>query len=97
MLIQYTFIILFLSTQLSLEMSINIKIEMVVFLGPTKEPCLKMEEVPNLPTITDGEILGKFLISTICGSDLHTIQGKRIEPCTKVIQTVLPLRGLPTV
>ena len=50
----------------------------LVFLGTQAEPCLIHEEVP-IPKLKPGEILGKLRMATICGSDLHTISGKRKE------------------
>ena len=50
----------------------------VVFRGSAEHPCLVEETVP-LPDLKPGEILGKILVATICGSDLHTISGKRQE------------------
>lgn len=43
----------------------------------------KLEEKTTTPTLGPGEALVKILLSTICGSDLHTIEGKRKEdtPC----------------
>jgi D-arabinose 1-dehydrogenase-like Zn-dependent alcohol dehydrogenase len=38
-----------------------------------------LEKAP-IPEITEGEVLGKILVATICGSDIHTIQGRRKEP-----------------
>ena len=51
----------------------------VVFHGHLAPKPLVAETV-KLPEIQDGEILGKILSATICGSDLHTIHGQRIEP-----------------
>ena len=39
----------------------------------------------KIPKITDGEILGKILAATICGSDLHTLCGKRQEAFPSVL------------
>ena len=50
----------------------------VVFLGSHVDPCLIQEEVP-IPELKSGELLGKLLMATICGSDLHTISGRRKE------------------
>jgi len=33
----------------------------------------------RVPEIKEGEVLGKILAATICGSDLHTLSGKRQE------------------
>ena len=51
----------------------------VVFQGPSAERLLETEYA-KLPDIEEGEILGKIKAATICGSDLHTILGKRQEP-----------------
>ena len=50
----------------------------VVFVGAERDPCLICEECP-LPSIEEGQILAKIRLATICGSDLHTIVGKRKE------------------
>ena len=34
-------------------------------------------EDKELPPIHEGEVLAKIKLATICGSDLHTIAGKR--------------------
>lgn len=49
----------------------------VLFYGPKK---LLEGEIATLPEIGEGEILGKVRAATICGSDLHTIIGRRQEP-----------------
>ena len=50
----------------------------VIFFGADREPSLLFEE-SGVPEIKDGEILAKIRLATICGSDLHTISGKRME------------------
>lgn len=50
----------------------------VVFLGAGREPSLFHEFCP-IPDLRDGEILAKIRLATICGSDVHTITGKRAE------------------
>ena len=66
-----------LSTSQAMSQS-NKTARRLVFLGSDVEPCLMQEEVP-IPKLKSGEILGKFRMATICGSDLHTISGKRKE------------------
>ena len=49
----------------------------VIFHGPK----MRLEsEFAAIPEIEEGEILGKITAATICGSDLHTIIGRRQEP-----------------
>ena len=49
----------------------------VIFHGPKK----RLEsEFAEIPEIEEGEILGRITAATICGSDLHTIIGRRQEP-----------------
>lgn len=60
------------------------KARRLVFLGSQAEPCLMQEEVP-IPMLKPGEILGKLRMATICGSDLHTISGKRKEPAPSIL------------
>src|SRR5690606_21156385 len=43
---------------------------------------LKLRELHSL---NPGEILVRNLFTTICGSDLHTFSGLRIEPCPVVL------------
>ena len=50
-----------------------------VFFGAAREPCLFYEEGRAIPKLEEGEVLAKIRLATICGSDLHTISGKRIE------------------
>ena len=56
----------------------------LVFLGSHVDPCLIQEEV-TIPQLKSGEILGKFRMATICGSDLHTISGKRKEAVPRYV------------
>lgn len=56
----------------------------LVFVGSNVEPCLIQEEVP-IPKLKSGEILGKFRMATICGSDLHTISGRRKEAVPRFV------------
>ena len=53
------------------------KAKAAVFLGVGKP--FEIQEFP-LPKVEPGAILAKVLMSTICGSDLHTWQGKRSAP-----------------
>ncbi len=39
----------------------------------------------NLPVINEGEILVRNLYTTLCGSDIHTYCGRRIEPSQVVL------------
>jgi len=57
----------------------------IVFLGSHVEPCL-MQEVVTIPRLKSGEILGKMRMATICGSDLHTISGRRIEAIPRSVK-----------
>ena len=50
----------------------------VIFQGPLTKPLLATDRA-ELPTIGEGEILGRVKAATICGSDLHTFLGKRNE------------------
>lgn len=54
-----------------------------VFRGP-KTPL--QTEFANVPKIEEGEILGKVKAATICGSDLHTIIGRRQEPTPRFVK-----------
>ena len=48
----------------------------VIFQGPSATPLLETQYA-ELPQIEPGEILGKVKAATICGSDLHTMLGRR--------------------
>ena len=50
----------------------------LVFVGGDVDPSLVHEEIP-IPELKPGEILEKVLMASICGSDLHTINGRRKE------------------
>lgn len=56
----------------------------LVFLGSHVDPCLVQEEV-SIPELKSGEILGRFRLATICGSDLHTISGRRKEAVPRFV------------
>lgn len=56
----------------------------LIFLGCHAEPCL-MQEVVVIPKLKSGEILGKMRMATICGSDLHTISGRRKEATPRYV------------
>ena len=42
-------------------------------------------ETIGIPILNEGEILGRILAATICGSDLHTLCGKRQEAFPSVL------------
>ena len=65
----------------------------IVFLGSYAKPCL-MQEVVAIPKLKSGEILGKVRMATICGSDLHTISGKRKEASPRFVHQTIDIRGL---
>lgn len=54
----------------------------VVFAGPGKP--LEFRSIP-LPAPARGEVLLAVTLATICGSDLHTIEGRRTEPTPSVL------------
>ena len=56
-----------------------------VFVGADKGVSLLYEEC-SMPEISDGEILAKVRLATICGSDLHTISGKRKTPTPRWVE-----------
>ena len=55
----------------------------VIFYGAKKQLKSEMAQVPD---IGEGEILGKIKAATICGSDLHTIIGRRQEPVPRFVK-----------
>lgn len=44
----------------------------------------RMQEVP-IPALQDGETLVEITTATICGSDRHTVLGRRSAPCPSVL------------
>ena len=51
-----------------------------VFKGVNENPMLEMESNLKLPGLNEGEVLVKVRAATICQSDIHTVNGTRIEP-----------------
>lgn len=45
----------------------------------------RMLELPLPTRLDDGELLVRVTLSTICGSDLHTIEGRRSEPTPSIL------------
>ncbi|KZM34272.1 zinc-binding dehydrogenase [Oerskovia enterophila] len=45
---------------------------------------LRLVEVP-LPTLVQGEVLVRVRLATVCGSDRHTVSGRRSSPCPSVL------------
>ena len=56
----------------------------MVFLGANRKPCMLPQKCP-LPEVKEGEILIKIRLATICGSDIHTINGMRNEATPRYI------------
>ncbi|XP_072051199.1 L-threonine 3-dehydrogenase-like [Amphiura filiformis] len=56
----------------------------LVFLGPDKQPFYIMETI-TIPALKPGQVLARIRLATICGSDLHTITGKRREPTPSIL------------
>ncbi|KAF8795544.1 L-threonine 3-dehydrogenase like protein [Argiope bruennichi] len=80
----------------------------IVFFGSHKQPSYVVETctIPSKDLLKDGEILIKILISTICSSDIVSIDGKRElkPPCVlghegvgEVVYTKRFSNGLPAV
>jgi putative phosphonate catabolism associated alcohol dehydrogenase len=53
-----------------------------IFDGPGRPFRLGRAEVPSLAR---GEVLVRIRLATICGSDLHTVEGRREAPCPCVL------------
>ncbi len=60
------------------------KAKRVVFDRKDGHGSLEVDEI-DIPELKDGEILGRIIAATICGSDLHTISGKRKEATPSVL------------
>ncbi len=54
-----------------------------VFAEPGKPLAIEQFELPEI--IEPGSALCKVIMSTICGSDLHTISGRRVEPAPSIL------------
>lgn len=54
----------------------------LVFTGPGQP--LELRDVA-LPTLGPGEVLVRITLSTVCGSDLHTMTGKRSTPVPTIL------------
>ena len=61
----------------------------LVFMGPDKQPFYILENV-SIPSLQSGQILAKIRLATICGSDLHTITGKRREATPRYVCESVP-------
>ena len=49
-----------------------------VFDGPDSP--LRLARLPLPTLLADGELLLRVVAATVCGSDVHTIRGARVEP-----------------
>ncbi len=56
----------------------------LVFMGPDKKPFYLSESI-SIPALQAGQVLARIRLATICGSDLHTITGKRKEPTPRYV------------
>lgn len=45
---------------------------------------IAIEELP-VPTPADGEVLVRVRLATVCGSDRHTVGGRRPQPCPSIL------------
>ena len=54
-----------------------------VFDGPGRP--LRMQEFPLPDSLAPGEVLVALRLATVCGSDLHTIEGRRSEPTPAIL------------
>jgi threonine 3-dehydrogenase len=45
---------------------------------------VRLVDVP-LPVLGPGEVLVRVLLATVCGSDRHTVSGRRTSPCPSVL------------
>jgi threonine 3-dehydrogenase len=43
-----------------------------------------IEEVP-VPPLSDGDVLVRVRLATVCGSDRHTVSGRREQPCPSIL------------
>lgn len=47
-------------------------------------PEIGLESVP-VPPLGAGEVLVQVLLATVCGSDRHTVSGRRAQPCPSIL------------
>lgn len=59
------------------------KCNAAVFIAPNTPLQFQSFSLPDV--IPDGAVLCQILLSTICGSDLHTASGRRIEPAPSIL------------
>jgi threonine 3-dehydrogenase len=45
---------------------------------------ITLESVP-VPALGSGEVLVRVHLATVCGSDRHTVSGRRVQPCPSVL------------
>lgn len=55
----------------------------LVFHGPGRP--LDIQSVPLPAELASGELLVRLRLATVCGSDLHTIEGRRTEPTPAIL------------
>ncbi|XP_070566847.1 L-threonine 3-dehydrogenase-like isoform X2 [Ptychodera flava] len=55
-----------------------------VFVGADQTPCMKFETV-RVPPLRPGDTLVRIQMATICGSDMHTIEGRRKENTPSIL------------
>ncbi len=54
----------------------------MIFVGP-RQPLVSRSF--SLPELAAGEVLVEVTFATLCGSDLHTYQGRRQTPCPTIL------------
>ena len=62
----------------------------VVFNGADQPQRLVIENDDSV-FVDEGQILGELLLSTICGSDIHTVKGMRNEPVPRYVRARTPV------
>ncbi|XP_077994900.1 L-threonine 3-dehydrogenase-like [Glandiceps talaboti] len=55
-----------------------------VFVGADKTPCMEFGSIA-IPALRPGDTLIRIRMATICGSDMHTIKGRRVETTPSIL------------
>lgn len=56
-----------------------------VFAAPDRPMNVEQVELPEPASLGPGELLVRITAATLCGSDIHTIEGKRSDPAAPLV------------
>ena len=63
--------------------SAEARAQALIFLGTEHQPPVELRSIEIPSHLGAGQILAKIRMCTVCGSDLHTLSGKRQEACPR--------------